>query len=390
MGESADRGLLVAMQKRATETVGSFKPQEVANVLWALATMGESADRGLLVAMQKRATETVGSFKPQGVANVLWALATMGESADRGLLVAMQRRAMVTAGELNPQGVANVLWALATMGKSADRGLLGAMQRRAIATVGGFNPQGVANVLWALATMGETADRGLLGVMLKRATETAGGFNPQGVANVLWALAAMGESADGVLGVLIIRLAARVLEVRDQLAQMHKSQLHQWLLSCELELVSGASLQSGVARVKQEIGEECLQAFSRRATHKSQLQREVAEALRTAVSEVEIEEEYCDARSGYSIDVLVRRRSAAGSTGGAKSLGSPTAEWAVEVDGPTHFLGDGRTPSGSTLLKRKQLGQLGYRVVPVPFWEWNALRGKDAKQRYVQDKLGGG
>ena len=62
----------------------------------------------------------------------------------------------------------------------------------------------------------------------------------------------------------------------------------------------------------------------------------------------------------------------------------------MEVDGPTHFLGDGRTPKGSTLLKRRQLGQLGYTVSSVPFWEWDALRGEEAKQRYLRDKLGGG
>ncbi|KAJ1477235.1 RAP domain-containing protein, partial [Baffinella frigidus] len=60
-----------------------------------------------------------------------------------------------------------------------------------------------------------------------------------------------------------------------------------------------------------------------------------------------------------------------------------------EVDGPFHFLGDGRTPSGSTLLKRKQLGQLGYTVVPVPFWEWGPLRDEEAKRRYLEDKLRG-
>ena len=91
---------------------------------------------------------------------------------------------------------------------------------------------------------------------------------------------------------------------------------------------------------------------------------------------MEIEQEFCDARSGSIIDVLVRRRSAAGST-----------ELAVEVDGPFHFLGDGRTPSGSTLLKRKQLGQLGYTVVPVPFWEWDALRDEEAQRWYVQGVL---
>ena len=115
----------------------------------------------------------------------------------------------------------------------------------------------------------------------------------------------------------------------------------------------------------------------------------MAAALSGHILELEIEEEYRDARSGYSIDVLVRRRSAAGSSGGSTSPVKPFGEWAVEVDGPTHFLGDGRMPSGSTLLKRKQLGQLGYAVTPVPFWEWNAQRGEEAKQQYLEDKLRG-
>ena len=32
----------------------------------------------------------------------------------------------------------------------------------------------------------------------------------------------------------------------------------------------------------------------------------------------------------------------------------------------------GRLPTGSTLLKQRQLGQLGYKVVSVPYWEWSA------------------
>jgi hypothetical protein len=206
---------------------------------------------------------------------------------------------------------------------------------------------------------------------------------------VLWALTVMGEDRDGVMDVLIDCFSARVLELRDTLTVQDKRQLHQWLLSYGLDLMSGASLPSGVARVKQEMGEECSQAFSRDEGHPSQLQQEVATALRGYVPVLEIEEEYRDARSGYSIDVLVRRRSAAGSSSGSESPVKPYGGWAVEVDGPTHFLGHGRAPSGSTLLKRKQLGQLGYTVVPVPFWEWNAQRGEEAKQRYLADKLRG-
>ena len=54
MGEMADRGLLKAMQRWATATAGEFKPQNVANLLWGLATIGERVDRGLLEAMQSR------------------------------------------------------------------------------------------------------------------------------------------------------------------------------------------------------------------------------------------------------------------------------------------------------------------------------------------------
>ena len=50
--------------------------------------------------------------------------------------------------------------------------------------------------------------------------------------------------------------------------------------------------------------------------------------------------------------------------------------------------GESLKPTGSTLLKRKQLRQLGYTVVPVPFWEWNALeRGKE-EEEYLRRTFG--
>ena len=49
--------------------------------------------------------------------------------------------------------------------------------------------------------------------------------------------------------------------------------------------------------------------------------------------------------------------------------------------------GKSRTPNGSTLLKRKQLRQLGYKVVSLPFWEWGELRGEQEKWDYFADKF---
>ena len=80
--------------------------RQIANVMHSMKKLDEVgllADPKLLEAMQRRAMATAADFKPQNVANVLWALATMGEKADRGLLEAMQRRATATAGEFRSE-----------------------------------------------------------------------------------------------------------------------------------------------------------------------------------------------------------------------------------------------------------------------------------------------
>ncbi|KAJ1483767.1 hypothetical protein T484DRAFT_1799034 [Baffinella frigidus] len=48
------------MQRRATATAGAFKPQDVANLLWALATMGEVVDGLLVVLIDRWAARELG------------------------------------------------------------------------------------------------------------------------------------------------------------------------------------------------------------------------------------------------------------------------------------------------------------------------------------------
>jgi len=44
----------------------------------------------------------------------------------------------------------------------------------------------------------------------------------------------------------------------------------------------------------------------------------------------------------------------------------------------------GRYPIGATLLKRRQLQHLGWRLVSVPHWEWYALRHADVSTQHRQ------
>ena len=59
----------------------------------------------------------------------------------------------------------------------------------------------------------------------------------------------------------------------------------------------------------------------------------------------------------------------------------------MEVDGPSHFVG--RPPTGATALKRRQLRAAGWALLPVPYWEWDALGSKAAKQAYLRAALEG-
>ena len=75
-----------------------------------------------------------------------------------------------------------------------------------------------------------------------------------------------------------------------------------------------------------------------------------------------VEDEFRCPKSGYSIDMRVQ-----GMRVNAKSSTGATAGWAVEFDGPSHFL-TCRLPVGGTLMKRRHLELLGYTVVSLPFW----------------------
>ena len=47
-----------------------------------------------------------------------------------------------------------------------------------------------------------------------------------------------------------------------------------------------------------------------------------------------------------------------------------------------------RVPKGSTLLKRRLLKRAGWRVITVPFFEWDEMCDEGAQREYLRTKLG--
>jgi hypothetical protein len=74
------------LEGRAEAVAGTFKAQEVANTLWAYATMGWEPGAGVMRVLEGRAEALAGTFNAQNVANTLWAYATMGREPGAAMM----------------------------------------------------------------------------------------------------------------------------------------------------------------------------------------------------------------------------------------------------------------------------------------------------------------
>jgi hypothetical protein len=280
----------------------------------------------------------------------------------------------------------------------------------------------------------------------RRAVSLAGTFNAQGVANTLWAacvFSILRASAEGshwahtVCTAVAQRLVT--LDKPSYFTAAELRQLHQFFVWCSLE---GQQCPSSKQRVEalidaRSLKDVCRLVFEGTPTDPSATQQQVSETLR--LIGLCVEDEVRCPKSGYSIDMLAvvdnalvmgGERSSRGdrlppgwtkhwskthnrpyyfnkSTGNQSwdlesiltlSSVSPTATavaavrgdwgaWAVEFDGPGHFLASG-APTGATLLKRRHLELLGHALVSVPYWEWDRCKGEGEREQYLRSKLG--
>ena len=101
---------LQALEAAALRTIDAFGAQHVSNTLHIMAkSRYRPWDRTLVPELEGRAEAVAGTFKAQEVANTLWAYATMGRAPGAGMMRELEGRAEALAGTFNAQGVANTL-----------------------------------------------------------------------------------------------------------------------------------------------------------------------------------------------------------------------------------------------------------------------------------------
>ena len=90
---------LQAASQHAADTLADSNPQNLANILWAFATMDITPPDTLMGGAIERFVELLPAYNPQGIANSLWAFATLGYFPGRPLLPAL---GAVPAARLRP------------------------------------------------------------------------------------------------------------------------------------------------------------------------------------------------------------------------------------------------------------------------------------------------
>ena len=326
---------------------------------------GLRASDTLWAELATHCTRSVATMNAQEISQTALGFAKAGRGTslcDPALLDAIAEEAARRGlCDFKPQNLANMVWAYATAGHAAPA-LLDAVAKEAVNRLHEYIPQNLSNTAWAYATAGHPAPALLDAIAEEAARRGLRDFNSQDLANTAWAFAVADRPAPALFGgdAFVQRCAA--LAAERSLVSVDLCQLHQWQLWQEERGGAWPPLSPALAQ-------RCRNAFCPEMGARSVLQQDVADTLCTLGLAMR---EEVRTPLGYRLDAVVVH------------AGSVVA---VEVDGPKSVVG--RTPTGATAIKRRQLRAAGWKVLPVPYWEWDTLRSMAAKRQYLQRALEG-
>ena len=324
-----------------------FTEQHLSITAWAFAKSAQEAPALFEAISAEAGRRGLNGFNSQELSNTAWAFAKSGHEAPALFEAISTEAGRRGLGCFNPQNLSNTAWAFAKSGHEAPAlldALSAATMRRGL---GGFNPQDLSTTAWAFATACHTAPEMFKTISAELLRRGLGSFNAQNITNTAWAFAVLDPpSADALFSTTCFSTRCASLETSFSLEQL--TQLHQWSLWRKERRAPWPGLHESLRQA-------CRNACFEEDGQPSRTQSEVVREIRSRGFDVD-EEQRCQI-SGYSLDALV--------------VLNDGERIAVEVDGPSHFIGRSHTPTGATQLKHRQLRHFGWRLESVPYWEWD-------------------
>jgi very-short-patch-repair endonuclease len=376
-------------------------PQDIANTVWAVATMGIESPL-LFEAINTHPACIIADGTPQEIANTAWAFATLKSDGKAFFGAVDECASRLVREEGTPQNIANTVWAFASRGMQAPSLCL-QIEEHAVSIVSRGDSQNISNIVWSFATMG-VACPNLCHAVDQDASRLIQNGDSQSLANTLWALSILGVDSPRLLeairnpevashvglqdtqGLLNICYA---LAISDSFPRHSDTFAKFWKQANECDwnelsyrgrnqLVQSYLIATCVHRLKLSRPKWCTTPLTT-TVHESKAQAEMSKIL----EEVEFHHEKEVSPFGsnttfnfWSIDCACRDR-----------------KIAIEFDGPSHFLRlagsreSGDIENGPTKAKRRFLTSLGWKVINVSHLEWAQARTREGKRKLLSKRL---
>jgi len=192
--------------------------------------------------------------------------------------------------------------------------------------------------------------------------------NEQEISNILWSNAVMNTTNPETIAPIFSHLSDQYNDKKITLAKENLYQIYQAYLWFTCEHGQTSVLPNSLLK-------ECIMAFATQENIASDHLKDVLVIFKSLG--FKSKEDLLCPKTGYGIDAVITHED------------SPQV--AIVADGPTHFVD--YNPTGNTILKHRQLGNLGDRpILVVPYWEWNQITDGQRneikrKEEYLQRAL---
>ena len=347
--------------------LGEYKPQDFSNTLYACGQLGITPPADWLQRFWHASASKLGEFKPQGLSNTLYACGQLGITPPADWLQHYWDASASKLGECIPQDFSNTLYACGQLRIVPSAEWLERFWHASALKLGEFNPQNLSNTIYACAQLDVKPPAGWLLCFSDSFERSLLDANEQDLANITLSLTILGLWELRLWPGLWKRLCQSL--PRDTAgwsaeAHLQAQQLYQAYQTASVErpgLLSAPNPELLAAARKSWI--------DGMIDTTSMLHASVSACL-TRIGVAHTNERWCE-RAERSIDIAI------------EGVG---ARVAVEVDGPHHFLQDGKQ-DGSTLLRNRMLAAHGWRVAVVDYRAWIRQKTRAHHEEYLRRLL---
>ena len=342
-------------------------PQDFSNMMYACGQLYIKPPTEWLQRFWHASAWRLDEFIPQNLSNMIYACGQLGIRPPADWLQWFWHASASKLGEFNQQDLSNTMYAFGQLGSAPPAEWLLRYWSASAARMGEFVLQGFSNVILACAQLGVVPPADWLQTYSRFFERAMPHANGQQTANAAFALAALGLWDVPVwpsLWAQVFVCLPRESAGWDAENQLHARQLYQ---AYHAALVERPGLLTAADPEMLAAARKCwVEGGSERS---SKLHFDVSACL-SRMGVMHTNERWCE-RAERRIDIAIER------------AGAPVA---LEVDGPTHFLQDGR-PTGSTRLRNRMLAAYGWRVVILNHRTWQDMDADDAQQEEYLRRL---